>query len=229
VKQSLNFLLVGVGGQGTILASDILVQVGLAAGYQVKQAEVHGMSQRGGSVTSHVRWGEVVYSPLVGAGEVDVLVAFEKLEALRYLAHLRQDALALINLETIIPITVSSLGLRYPDDDVLWTAFTSVTSHAVYVDGPAIARGFGEPKVANAALIGALSRMLEDLALTGPEPTQAIWLEILAGRVPTRSLDLNRQAFLAGRGCVMVPGRASSQLSPGGRVVGHAATDGAIA
>ena len=76
MKDSLNFLLAGVGGQGTILASDVLVNVGLAAGYQAKQAEVHGMSQRGGSVTSFVRWGRVVYSPLVGAGEVDVFLAF---------------------------------------------------------------------------------------------------------------------------------------------------------
>ena len=79
MKRTLNFLLVGVGGQGTILASDILARVGLAAGFQVKQAEVHGMSQRGGSVTSHVRWGERIYSPLVSAGEVDILLAFEKL------------------------------------------------------------------------------------------------------------------------------------------------------
>jgi len=205
MKRPLNFLLAGVGGQGTILASDILVRVGLAAGYQVKQAEVHGMSQRGGSVTSHVRWGELVYSPLVSAGEVDVLLAFEKLEALRALAHLRPDALALINLETIVPITVSSLGLLYPTDDVLRAAFASVTSHAVYVDGPGIARELGESKVANVVQIGALSRLLEEQALAGPELMQAIWLEVLAGRVPPRSMDLNRRAFLAGRASVLTP------------------------
>ena len=204
MKRPLNFLLAGVGGQGIILASDILVRVGLAAGYHVKQAEVHGMSQRGGSVTSHVRWGELVYSPLVGAGEVDVLLAFEKLEALRYLAHLCPDALALINMETIVPITVSSLGLRYPDGDMLREAFANVTSHAVYMDGPGIAGELGEPKVTNAVLIGALSRLLDEQTLVGPELTQAIWLEVLAGRVPPRSVDLNRKAFLAGRGSVPV-------------------------
>jgi indolepyruvate ferredoxin oxidoreductase, beta subunit len=198
MKRLLNFLLVGVGGQGTILASDILVQVGLAAGYQVKQAEVHGMSQRGGSVRSDVRWGERVYSPLVGAGEVDVLLAFEQLEALRYVGHLRRDALALINLETIVPITVSSLGRHYPDEDMLRSAFARVTPHTVYLDGPSIAQSCGEPKVANVALIGALCYLLEDQALTGPEVTQGIWQEVLAGRVPPRSLELNRQAFLAG-------------------------------
>ena len=203
MKQPLNFLLAGVGGQGTILASDILVQAGLAAGYQVKQAEVHGMSQRGGSVTSHVRWGPVVYSPLVSAGEVDVLLAFEKVEALRNLNALRHDALAIINLEAIIPITVSSLGQQYPDDDFLRAAFAKVTAHAVYVDGPGIARRLGEPKVANSVLIGALSRLLEERALIGAELKEADWLEILAGRVPPRSVALNREAFLAGRNAVL--------------------------
>src|SRR5512143_3391921 len=103
MRDSINFLLAGVGGQGTILASDVLVNVGLEAGMQAKQAEVHGMSQRGGSVTGHVRWGKAVYSPIVGAGEVDVLLAFEKLEALRSLNTLRRGALALINTQSITP------------------------------------------------------------------------------------------------------------------------------
>src|SRR4030042_7030773 len=115
MRVAINFLLAGVGGQGTILASDVLVNVGLAAGYQAKQAEVHGMSQRGGSVTSFVRWGRVGYSPLVGGGEVDVLLAFEKVEALRSLTQLRTGALALVNLATIKPVTVTSRGQPYPD------------------------------------------------------------------------------------------------------------------
>jgi indolepyruvate ferredoxin oxidoreductase beta subunit len=205
MRQPRNFLLVGVGGQGTILASDILVQVDLAAGYQVKQAEIHGMSQRGGSVTSHVRWGETVYSPLVGAGEVDVLVAFEQLEALRYLNQLRRDALAVINLETIIPITVSSLGQRYPDEAFLRSAFAHITPHAVYVDGPGIAGGLGELKVANSVLIGALSRLLEDQSVSGYDVPTALWLEVIWRRVPPEFADLNRQAFLAGQSAVSVP------------------------
>jgi indolepyruvate ferredoxin oxidoreductase beta subunit len=205
MRPPLNFLLAGVGGQGTILASAILAHVGLAAGYEVKQAEVHGMSQRGGSVTSHVRWGERVYSPLVGAGEVDVLVAFEKLEALRYRRHLRQNALALINLEAIIPITVSSLGQRYPDDDVLRASFARITAHAVYIDGPGIARRLGYPRVANSVLLGALSRLLEDQGPTGPEMGEAVWLDVLSSRVPPTSIDPNRAAFRAGRSAVFVP------------------------
>ena len=127
MTNTLNFLLAGVGGQGTILASDVLVNVGLAAGYQAKQAEVHGMSQRGGSVTSFVRWGKVVYSPLVGAGEVDVYLAFEKAEALRNLGQLRRGALAVINLQEIKPVTVTSGGQPYPDDDRLRTKIAEVT------------------------------------------------------------------------------------------------------
>jgi indolepyruvate ferredoxin oxidoreductase, beta subunit len=205
VTQPLNFMLAGVGGQGIILASDILVHVGLADGYLVKQAEVHGMSQRGGSVTSHVRWGERVYSPQIGAGEVDVLLAFEKLEALRYRQYLRPHALALINLEAIIPITVSSLGQRYPEDMVLKEAFARITAHAVYVDGPGIAGRLGSLKVANSVLIGALSRLLEDRALTGPELSEDAWLDAVSRRVPPTAIDLNRRAFLAGRSGVFVP------------------------
>lgn len=202
MKQPLNFLLVGVGGQGTILASDVLTRVGFAAGYQVKQAEAYGLSQRGGSVTSHVRWGDTVSSPLVGAGEVDVLLAFEKLEALRALNYARRNALVLVNLEAMIPIAVSSLGQRYPDDAFLRAAIARVTPHGVYVDGPSIARGLGEPRVANTILIGALSRLLEDRPLAGPELSEAIWLNVLPGRVPSSSLDLNRQAFQIGRSVV---------------------------
>ncbi len=202
---TLNILLAGVGGQGTILASDILVHVGLAAGFQAKQAEVHGMSQRGGSVTSHVRWGAVVHSPLVGAGEVDVLLAFEQLEALRSLHQVRAEALVLINRETIIPITVTSAGQVYPDDDSLRAAVARVTSHAAFVDGPALARELGEPKVANIVLLGALAGMLSDHAMTGPEVTDEIWQAVITERVPSRYIELNRRAFQAGRQAATFP------------------------
>lgn len=204
MKRPFNFLLAGVGGQGTILASSILAHVGVAAGYQVKQAEVHGMSQRGGSVTGYVRWGEVVYSPLVGAGEVDVLLAFEKLEALRYLNQLRSGGLAVINLETIIPVTVSSLGQSYPDDALLDAAVAKLRIQAVYVNGPAVAKALGEPKVANSVLIGALSRLLEGRATLDQLVPEALWLEVIGGQVPPRYMDLNRKAFLAGREAVLI-------------------------
>ncbi len=199
MRDTINFLLAGVGGQGTILASDVLVNVGLAAGYQAKQAEVHGMSQRGGSVTSFVRWGKVVYSPLVGAGEVDVFLAFEKAEALRNLSQLRMGALALINLAEIEPVTVTSGGQPYPDDATLHQKIAAVTDQAVYVDGEATAMELGNVRAANVVLLGALSALMERQGLTGEECTTDTWLKIITQRVPPKYVELNQKAFQAGR------------------------------
>ena len=198
MKKDIKFLLAGVGGQGTILASDVLVNVGLSAGYQAKQAEVHGMSQRGGSVTSHVRWGEVVYSPLVGAGEADVLLAFEKAEALRTVKQLRAGALALVNLEAIEPVTVTSGGQPYPEEAALREVFARVTPHTVYVDGPGIAAELGNSKVENVVLLGALAAQLETLGWTGAELSPEKWLGVIVERVPPKYVELNRRAFLEG-------------------------------
>jgi indolepyruvate ferredoxin oxidoreductase beta subunit len=202
MRDSINFLLAGVGGQGTILASDVLVNVGLAAGYQAKQAEVHGMSQRGGSVTSFVRWGRTVYSPLVGAGEVDVLLAFEKAEALRNLNQLRMGALALVNLAAIEPVTVTSGGQLYPDDATMHQKIALVTRQVIYVDGEAIALGLGNIRVANVVLLGALSALMEREGLTGTELSADIWLKVIIERVPPKYVELNRQAFNLGRDAV---------------------------
>jgi len=204
MRDSINFLLAGVGGQGTILASDVLVNVGLAAGYQAKQAEVHGMSQRGGSVTSFVRWGRVVYSPLVGAGEVDVFLAFEKAEALRNLNQLHQGALALVNLGEIEPVTVTSGGQPYPEDATLHQKIAEVTSQVIYVDGEATAQSLGNIRAANVVLLGALSAFMEKESMTGPELPAATWLNVILQRVPPKYVELNRQAFNAGRKIVLL-------------------------
>jgi indolepyruvate ferredoxin oxidoreductase, beta subunit len=206
VKDSVNFLLAGVGGQGTILASDVLVNVGVAAGYQAKQAEVHGMSQRGGSVTSFVRWGKVVYSPLVGAGEVDVYLSFEKAETLRNLGQLRQGALTVVNLQAIEPVTVTSGGQAYPDDERIRTAVSQITDKAVYVDGESIATALGNVKAANVVLLGTLSALVEQEGLA-PGLTEDAWLAVITERVPAKYLELNRKAFAAGRGTVLAPVR----------------------
>ena len=199
MKETLNFLLCGVGGQGTILASDVLVNVGLAAGYHAKQAEVHGMSQRGGSVTSHVRWGKTIHSPLIGGGEVDVLLAFEKLEALRNIHSMRADALAIINDHTILPLTVISGDGIYPGDEVLQEAFSRVTSHVKFINGEQIAGGLGNLRVANVVLLGALSCLLERSSLVSSECTTDTWLKVISERVPPKHIELNRSAFQAGR------------------------------
>jgi indolepyruvate ferredoxin oxidoreductase, beta subunit len=203
MNETINFLLAGVGGQGTILASDLLVNVGLAGGYQAKQAEVHGMSQRGGSVVSHVRWGKVVYSPLVGAGEVDVYLAFEKLEALRHLNKIRPGALVLVSLETIMPVSLATSELAYPGDDQVRAAVAKVTSRAVYVDAAGMAAGLGNPRVANVIMLGALSKLMEKQSLTDGRLSLDTWLKAVSERVPARCVELNQKAFLAGREVVV--------------------------
>jgi indolepyruvate ferredoxin oxidoreductase beta subunit len=193
--KSLSFLLAGVGGQGTILASNVLADVALLVGFDVKKSEVHGMAQRGGSVNTHVRWDpERVYSPLIGLGEADLLLAFERAEALRYADYLRPDGCAIVNDHTIEPITVTSGGAHYPTGDELRSAYDALTGRLVLVPGSAIARELGNIRAANVVLLGALSTFLEV-----PEDT---WLQVIEARVPPRYVELNRQAFLSGRAAV---------------------------
>jgi indolepyruvate ferredoxin oxidoreductase beta subunit len=189
-----SFLLSGVGGQGTILASNVLMEVGLALGYEAKKAEVHGMSQRGGSVISHVRWGERVFSPVIAPGEADVLIAFEKLEAVRFIRDLKPGGLALVNEYAIVPVTVSSGDQTYPSDEAIRAAIGAVTGNVHWVKAIEIAEDLGNAKVANVVMLGALSRLLE------MEP--APWLAVIEERVPSKFVELNRRAFQAGRQAV---------------------------
>ena len=202
MNESINFLLAGVGGQGTILASDLLVNVGLAAGYQAKQAEVHGMSQRGGSVVSHVRWGEVVHSPLIGAGEVDVYVAFEKLEALRHLNKIRPGALVLVNLEAIMPVSLTTSTVAYPEDEQVRATVAKATSRAMYIDAACMAAELGNARVANVIMLGALAQLMEQQSLTDGRLSLDTWLKAVAEGVPAKYAELNQKAFLAGRAIV---------------------------
>ena len=148
-----NFLLAGVGGQGTILASNVLAEVGLAAGFDVKKSEVHGMAQRGGSVNTHIRWdADRVYSPLVGLGEADFLLAFEQAEALRYVEYLRPGGLAVVNDYRIEPITVTSGGAHYPTAQELRATYAQVTENLHLVPGTAIALELGNTRTTNVVL-----------------------------------------------------------------------------
>jgi indolepyruvate ferredoxin oxidoreductase, beta subunit len=195
MSKSYNFLLAGVGGQGTILASDVLAEVGLAAGFDVKKSEVHGMAQRGGSVNTHIRWNEErVYSPLIGLGEADILLVFEEAEALRYAEFLRPEGVAVVNRQTIRPITVTSGGASYPTEEELEEVYRGLTSRLYILPGAAIAQDLGNARAANVVLLGALSGFLDV-----PRET---WLQVIEGRVPPRYVELNRQAFL--RGCERV-------------------------
>ena len=155
-------------------------------------------------MTSVVRWGKVVYSPLVGAGEVDVYLAFEKAEALRSLGQLRRGALVVVNLQAIEPITVTSGGQPYPDDERLRSAISQVTDKAVYIDGERIAAGLGNSRAANVVLLGALSALVEHEGLA-PGLTADEWLAVITERVPAKYVELNRKAFEAGRTVVLTP------------------------
>ncbi len=187
----INFVLVGVGGQGAILASDILTDVGLKAGYDAKKAEVHGMAQRGGSVITHIRWAERVYSPLIGKGEAHFLLALEKLEALRYIEFLRPGGIALINDQAIPPVAVNIGAASYPDDERIKNTLAQVAGKVLFIPALRKAEELGNPRIANIVLLGALSSFLE--------VPEEIWHKVIERRVPQRYIDLNLKAFQEGR------------------------------
>jgi indolepyruvate ferredoxin oxidoreductase beta subunit len=189
---TISFLLAGVGGQGTILASDVLAAVGLLAGHDVKKSEVHGMAQRGGSVTTYVRWADTVHSPLIGPGEADYMLAFEKLEALRYVEMMRPGGVVLVNDYTISPLSVTSGSDSYPADLLVRTALAAATDQAYLIPAMTLAEGLGNPRVNNVVLLGALSCFLADVPVE-------VWLQALRERVPSKLAELNERAFLLGR------------------------------
>lgn len=186
-----NLMVVGVGGQGILLAADVLALVGMGVGLDVTKAEVHGMAQRGGSVVSHVRWGERVMSPLITPGEVDHLIALERLEALRYAGLLRPRGTLLVSDYRISPISVTSGNDSYPTTAEEEAAYESGIQRRFYVPAVAIARELGQPRVCNVVMLGALSPFLD-------VPEDA-WLRVISERVPERYVALNREAFARGR------------------------------
>jgi len=187
----LNFLVAGVGGQGTLLASDILAEVGIRSGCDVKKSDVLGLAVRGGSVLSHVRWGERIASPVIEEGEVDCMLAFEPLEAMRAIPFLRRESIVVCNTHPIVPISVSSGDARYPTRDEIERALREAASVVHFVDATGLAAQLKNPRVANVVLLGAFSTLLD------VEP--ALWESVALRRVPPRYEDLNRAAFRAGR------------------------------
>lgn len=188
--KSLNFVLTGVGGQGIVLSSDILCLVGMAAGYDVKKTDVHGMAQRGGSVVSHVRLADEVFSPMVPVGAADYLLSFEKLEAWRWVHYLRPDGAAVVSDEAIPTLALESKA-PYPSDAEIAAALAAHAAQVCMAPAGRLAAGLGNPRVANVILLGALSRFVNIPA--------AIWLDAIAERVPPKFRELNRQAFELGR------------------------------
>ncbi len=194
MQDTINFLFVGVGGQGILTASDIAAGVGLEGGYQAKKSEVHGFSQRGGVVESHVRWGEDVGSPTAEKGTVDFLIAVEVMESARWIDWLRPGGVVLINRQRIAPMTVTAGDAVYPSDEEILEAVKARTDDVNWVDGLAIARELGDARMTNTVLLGALSKRLD----VEPE----MWLRVIEGRVPPRYVEMNRSAFEEGRRAV---------------------------
>ena len=183
-----SILLVGVGGEGVIRASDILSTAMLKAGYDVKKSEVHGMAQRGGCVSSHVRFGKKVFSPLTKKGDVDILVSFEKMETLRYLEYLKPEGKVIINNNKVLPPSVNLGEERYPEDvlDIVKSCFADVK----VIDASEMARNAGNARMANTIVLGLLSTYL-DVAT-------AIWEEVLRDSFPERIVSGNIDAFKLG-------------------------------
>lgn len=185
-----NIVVVGVGGQGSVLAGQIIARAAMLTGFSVATSEVHGMAQRGGSVFSTVRYGKAVLSPVVPEGAADVLLAFEKLEALRYVNYLRADGLAIVNDQRIIP-SVESLKLApYPDDKTIEEALRRRAQTVLIVPALEIAQGLGHPALTNTAMLGALS-----LFLALPHPG---WRQAITELVPPKTIELNLLAFEEG-------------------------------
>jgi indolepyruvate ferredoxin oxidoreductase, beta subunit len=184
-----NILIVGVGGQGVILASNALTEIAMANGFDVKKNEAHGQAQRGGSVPSHIRYGEKVYSPVIGTGQADVVLAFEELEGLRFAHFLKDDGKLILNLQRIYPPRVSSGMDTYPEEIVSTLKENGIETIAV--DALAIAEELGNQLVVSTVLLGVLSRFVEF--------SDEQWQEVIARLVPEKSKDVNLKAFSAGR------------------------------
>lgn len=185
--------MVGVGGQGIILASDILGDAALALGLDVKKTDTLGMAQRGGSVTSHLRIGPEVHAPLISPHGADILLAFEKLEAARWVNYIRPDGIVIINNHAIPPLSISLGTQKYPDDKLIMESFLPRTKKILVVDGSQEASKLGDIRALNIFMLGYLS------ALLPIKIEDKLWKQCIAERIPAKILDLNNRAFEKGR------------------------------
>jgi len=183
-----SILFAGVGGQGILRASDIICEVIMEAGLDVKKSEVHGMAQRGGCVTSHVRYGKKVYSPLAESGSIQTLISFEKMEALRYLRFLKKDAAIIVNTEEIYPPSVNMGDAPYPED-----AISFLKKHygkVISFNAAELAQKAGNIKTANVVLLGAVSNLMNI--------NQSIWQSVIKKSFPEKLVKINLDAFQMG-------------------------------
>ena len=183
-----NILIVGVGGQGTLLASKVMGKVFLYSGYDVKVSEVHGMSQRGGSVVTYVRYGDKVYSTLIDKGEADILLSFEALEAARWLPYLKKDGVVITNTQILNPMSVVMGKATYPDD--ILEKIKAAGVNPVEVDALALAEEAGSAKSVNVVLLGIAAKHI------GLD--KQLWLDAVKSTVPPKTVDMNVAAFEKG-------------------------------
>lgn len=187
MTETKNIMIVGVGGQGTLLTSRILGGLAIEAGFDVKISEVHGMAQRGGSVVTYVRYGEAVAEPIVEAGQADILIAFERLEALRYAHFLKKDGILIINDQRIDPMTVVTGAAEYPENIIeeLGSKYKVVSLNAMEE-----ALKLGNSKVFNTVILGVAARNMEF--------DKAAWIQVIESTVPPKTREINLTAFEAG-------------------------------
>lgn len=183
-----NIVIVGVGGQGTLLASRVLGHVTCAAGYDVKVSEVHGMSQRGGSVITYVRYGDQVHSPIVSEEKADIILAFEQMEALRWLGTLKKDGKIIVNTQKLDPMPVVTGAAEYPGD--VMDRIRAGAKDVIALDALSLAEEAGSSKAVNIVLLGVLAKSSEI-------PKEA-WLDAIRATVPPKFLDMNLVAFEKG-------------------------------
>ncbi|MBR4932947.1 MAG: indolepyruvate oxidoreductase subunit beta [Clostridia bacterium] len=184
-----NVMIVGVGGQGSLLASKLLGRLLLTKGYDIKVSEVHGMSQRGGSVVTYVRFGDKVYSPIIDRGEADFIVSFELLEAARYTEYLKPDGRIVTNTQQINPMPVITGAAEYPSD--LDSKMKAAGINIDAFDALSLAEKAGSSKAVNLVLLGKLSRYFVF-------PVEE-WMEAIEQSVPEKFLEMNKCAFMLGR------------------------------
>ena len=193
--RGVNFLLAGVGGQGVIFAGDLLSEVGVAGGYDVKKSEVHGMAQRGGIVESHVRWGRLVHSPLIPKGGADYLVGFELLEAARWGEFLSPNGCAIVSDLRISPAGTRKEGTRYPTKEEVKRLLSSYTPRVYLLSTATIAKEMGHLALVGVMMMGVLARTVER-EQEGPDA--AVWLDVLRTLAPGGLVEKNVAAFMNG-------------------------------
>lgn len=189
--KKLDLLITGVGGQGVILASDMLGEMALAAGYDVKKTDTLGMAQRGGSVISHVRIASKVWSPLIKEDEVDIILAFEKLEAVRWSYYLHPEGLAVVNNHALPPLSTSLGKERYPSDDEIIDILKRRTDRIYFVDGIRRARELGDVRTLNMFMLGCVSLFMPFKV--------SLWKDCISQRMPASLRQINLTAFDQGR------------------------------